>query len=268
MPASATIKLSAPATREFWEIPVLFEDEHLLALDKPALLLTSPSRDDRQRVSLMPLLHAGIAASKPWAKERGLTYLMCAHRLDRETSGVLLLAKNKALLIALADLFNSELPARAFLALVAGAPAANAFEVSAAIGPHPLHPGRMCVDPEQGKRARTRFEVVEKFARHTLLRCRPLTDRTHQIRVHLRQAGLRLAGDRLYDGHPLWLSKLKPNYTLKPNQEERPLIGDAALHAERLEFNHPITGASVVIAAPWPKDLSVAVKYLRRYAPA
>ena len=268
MPASATIKLSAPATREFWEIPVLFEDEHLLALDKPALLLTSPSRDDRQRVSLMPLLHAGIAAGKPWVKERGLTYLMCAHRLDRETSGVLLLAKSKALLIALADLFNSELPAAPSSPSSPERRRRTRLKSAPPLDRIRFTPGRMCVDPERGKRARTRFEVVEKFARHTLLRCRPLTDRTHQIRVHLRQAGLRLAGDRLYDGHPLWLSKLKPNYTLKPNQEERPLIGDAALHAERLEFNHPITGASVVIAAPWPKDLSVAVKYLRRYAPA
>jgi len=268
MPASATIKLSSPATREFWEIPVLFEDEHLLALNKPPLLLTSPNRDDPNGVSLMRLLHEGIAAGKPWATERGLTYLMCAHRLDREASGVLLLAKSKAALVALVNLLNSELPLRACVVLVAGAPAADAFEVSAPIGPHPLHPGRMCVDPERGKRARTRFEVVEKFARHTLLRCHPLTDRPHQVRVHIRKSGLRLAGDRLYDGHPLWLSKLKPTYTLKPNQEERPLISDAAIHAERLEFKHPLTGATVVIEAPWPKDLNVAVKYLRRYTPA
>jgi RluA family pseudouridine synthase len=268
MPESAPIKLSSRATREFWEIPVLFEDEHLLALDKPAMLLTSPSRDNRHQVSLMPLLHEGIAAGKPWAKSRGLTYLMCAHRLDRETSGVLLLAKSKPVLVALVNLLNSELPLRASLALVAGAPALEQFEVNAPIGPHPLQPGRMCLDPENGKRARTRFEVVEKFSRHTLLRCRPLTDRPHQIRVHLRKAGLRLAGDRLYDGHPLWLSKLKPNYTLRPNRDERPLIGDAALHSEQIEFIHPLTSVLTVITAPWPKDLSVAVKYLRRYAPA
>ena len=71
----STIKLSSPATREFWEIPVLFEDEHLLALDKPAGLLTSPDRYDPQRPNLMKLLHAGIAAGKPWARERNLTYL-------------------------------------------------------------------------------------------------------------------------------------------------------------------------------------------------
>src|ERR1041384_377942 len=83
----SVIKLSSPATREFWEIPVLFEDAHLLALDKPAGLLTSPDRYDPERPNLMGLLHAGIAAGKPWAVERGLNYLSNAHRLDFETSG-------------------------------------------------------------------------------------------------------------------------------------------------------------------------------------
>jgi 23S rRNA pseudouridine1911/1915/1917 synthase len=107
---SAAIKLSSPATREFWEIPVLFEDGHLLALDKPAGLLVSPDRYDPERPSLMKLLHTAIAGGKPWARERGLDYLMNAHRLDPEMSGVILLAKNKPALIALANLFGSEKP--------------------------------------------------------------------------------------------------------------------------------------------------------------
>jgi 23S rRNA-/tRNA-specific pseudouridylate synthase len=90
---SAAIKLSAPATRGFWEIAVLFEDEHLLALDKPAGLLTSPDRHDEARPSLMQLLLDGLAAGKPWARERSLTFLGNAHRPDFETSGVILLAK-------------------------------------------------------------------------------------------------------------------------------------------------------------------------------
>ena len=104
---SAAVKLSSPATHEFWEIPVLFEDEHLLALDKPAGLLVSPDRLALERPSLMKLAHAAVAAGKPWARERNLTYLANAHRLDCETSGVLLLAKNKPALIALADQFGS-----------------------------------------------------------------------------------------------------------------------------------------------------------------
>src|SRR2546426_1565987 len=96
---SAVLKLSSPATREFWEIPILYEDSHLLALDKPGCLLVSQDRDDPQRPNLMKLLHAGIADSKPWARERQLSYLMNAHRLDFETSGVILLAKAKAVLV-------------------------------------------------------------------------------------------------------------------------------------------------------------------------
>ena len=86
---STAVKLSSPATKEFWEIPVLFEDGDLLALDKPASLLTSPDRYDAERPNLMKLLHAGIEQQKPWAKERNLTYLANAHRLDFETSGII-----------------------------------------------------------------------------------------------------------------------------------------------------------------------------------
>src|SRR3954452_7738755 len=105
--ANPIIKLSSPATNEFWEINVVFEDEHLLALDKPTGLLTSPDRADPDRPNLMKLLHAAIAEAKPWAKERGLTYLMNAHRLDFETSGVILLSKSKPVLVQLANAFGS-----------------------------------------------------------------------------------------------------------------------------------------------------------------
>src|SRR3954452_14673541 len=113
--ANPIIKLSSPATNEFWEINVVFEDAHLLAVDKPSGLLTSPDRYDPQRPNLMKLLHAGIAEGKPWARERGLEYLMNAHRLDFETSGILLLAKNKPALVKLADQFGSEKPAKHYV---------------------------------------------------------------------------------------------------------------------------------------------------------
>jgi RluA family pseudouridine synthase len=268
---NAVIKLSSPATSEFWEIPVLHEDEHLLALDKPAGLLASPDRTDGSRPDpeppeLMKLLHAGIAAGKPWAVARGLTYLNHAHWLDGETSGVLLLAKSKPVLVALADLFSAEKPVRKFVALVHGSPKDERFEVNAKLGAHPLKPGMMRVDPQNGKKAKTIFEVLERFADTTLLRCQPVTDRTHQIRVHLQNSGLRIAGDALYGGAPLLLSRLKREYRLKPGRVERPLIARVALHAEQLEFPHPIIGETLAIASPLPKDLRVALKYLRLYA--
>jgi RluA family pseudouridine synthase len=264
----SVIKLSSPATREFWEIPVLFEDEHILALDKPARLLTSPDRYDPLRPNLMKLLHTAIAAAKPWAQERHLDYLSNAHRLDFETSGVILLAKNKPALVALANLFGSEKPAKKYLALVRGEIPQDVFEVDAKLAQHPAKIGMMRVDPKNGKKSRTKFEVLENYSRfgYALLKCEPLTGRTHQIRVHAAHVGLRLVGDELYGGKPLWLSRLKKDYRLKPGREERPLISRVALHAEELELPHPITGQIIKITAPWPKDLKVAVKFLRLYS--
>ncbi|HEU5396144.1 MAG TPA: RluA family pseudouridine synthase [Verrucomicrobiae bacterium] len=265
---SGTIKLSSPATREFWEIPVLYEDDCLLAVDKPAGLLSSPDRYDPQRPNLMKLLHDGIAQQKPWARERGVDYLANAHRLDFETSGVMLLARSKPVLVALADLFGSEKPFKKYIALVHGEFTEKQFEVDAALAPHPVRIGLMRVDPKNGKKSKTKFEVIEDFPRfgYALLKCEPLTGRTHQIRVHLQHLDAPLVGDRLYGGKPLWLSRLKQDYRLKPGREERPLVSRVALHAEELSLPHPVTQAPLTITAPWPKDLKVALKYLRQYS--
>ena len=263
---SEAIKLSSPATHEFWEIPVLFEDQHLLALNKPTPLLTSPDGIDAQRPNLMKLLHAGIERGAPWAKTRGLSYLMNAHELDLETSGVLLLAKSKPVLISLTNWFGADMPGKHYVALVQGAPTRDSFAVAAKLAAHPVNIGLMRVDEKGGKRSQTQFEVREKFSGYALVKCQPLTDRAHQIRVHLRHLGLPIVGDALYGGSPLLLSRLKSDYRLKPNQTERPLISRVALHAEELMLPHPVTGTTTTITAPWPKDLTVAVKYLRRYA--
>jgi 23S rRNA pseudouridine1911/1915/1917 synthase len=265
---SATIKLSSPATHEFWEIPILYEDAHLLALDKPSGLLTSPARGNPDRPSLTKLLHAGIERGAPWALEGARSYLMPAHRLDFELSGVLLLAKSKAVLIALANWFGAENPGKKQLALIQGTPADEPLKVEAKLAPHPVRDGLMRVDPKGGKHSVTVFEVRERFAGFALLQCELLTDRPHQVRVHLRHAGLPAVGDELYGGRALLLSRLKRDYRLKPNQVERPLIDRPALHAETLTLPHPITSEPLAITSPLPKDLTVALKYLRKYASA
>jgi 23S rRNA-/tRNA-specific pseudouridylate synthase len=126
----------------------------------------------------------------------------------------------------------------------------------------------MRVDKKNGKKSKTRFQVLENFDRfgYVLLRCEPLTGRTHQIRVHALHAGLKIVGDTLYGGKPLWLSRLKKDYHLKPGREERPLIGRVALHAERLELAHPVGGQTLAISALWPNDLAVGIKYLRKFS--
>jgi RluA family pseudouridine synthase len=262
---SAAIKLSSPATREFWEIPVLYEDEQLLALDKPAGLLTSPGRLAPERPSLMKLLHAGIEAGKPWERERNLSYLANAHRLDPDTSGVLLLAKTRAALVALADQFGSEKPVKKYLALVQGLPLEEQFFVDEKIGPHPLKTGEMQIDPRNGKKARTEFAVLERYSHWSLLHCVLHLERTQQVQLHSSHAGFRVVGDEVHGGKKLWLSRLKKNFRLKPGHEERPLISRAALHLEELSLTHPATGEPLAIQCEWPKDLRVAIKYLRLY---
>ena len=260
------IKLSSGENGGFWEIPVLYEDKELLALGKPAGLPVVAQKTNPDQCSLMMLLHTGIAEAKPWATARSLSFLMPAHRLDAEASGVLLLAKNKPVLTNLLDFFGSERPGLSFICLVRGVPAEDHFQVEAKIAPHPTRPGIFRVETKHGKRARTSFEVVEKFAGWTLIRCIPFTHRLHQIPVHLGRVGLPVAGDEAYGGEPLWLSNLKPNYHLKPGHSERPLIGRPCLHAEQVAISHPTTGEPLSISSPWPKDLAVTVKYLRKYA--
>jgi len=280
------IKLSSPATREFWEIPVLFEDEHLLALEKPPLLLTSPDRAAPERPSLIKLLHQHIERGAPWATTRALSYLMIAHRLDFETSGVLLLAKSKPVLVALADLFGSERIILKYAALVQGVPPEEIVLTEAKLAPveppnNPradavegieppastaTNPFQLRVDERRGKRSKTEFQIRERYDGYTLVECRPFTDRPHQVRAHLRHLRLPIAGDAAYGGSPLLLSQLKSEYRLKPQRTERPLISSPAIYSEELSLTHPITGSQIKITAPCPKDFAVALKYLRRYA--
>src|SRR5262249_26607476 len=147
-----------------------------------------------------------------------------AHRLDFETSGVMLLAKTKYVLVKLADMFGSERPHKQYLALSQGTGADDRFEIDAKISPNTFKPGLMRIDSKRGKRSRTLVQVAERFTHWTLFRCQPLTGRTHQIRVHLRHAGFPIVADRLYGGRELFLSNLKRDYRLKPGKAERPLL--------------------------------------------
>ncbi|HAB17626.1 MAG TPA: RluA family pseudouridine synthase [Verrucomicrobiota bacterium] len=264
-PEGPVIKLSSPATQEFWPVPVLFEDTHLLVLDKPARLLTSPDRYDPARPNLMRLLHEGIATSKPWAADRGLTYLSNAHRLDFETTGVLLLAKQRPALVTLANQFGSEVPRKVYVALVQGNPSQDQFTVDQPLAPDRFKPGVIRIS-RSGKKSVTDFTVRERFRGAALVEARPRTGRTHQIRVHLAEAGHPVLADRVYGGGQLRLSSLKRNYRLNRDDFERPLISTLALHAWQLELPHPETGEQIRFEAPWPKDFTVALKYLRRYA--
>ncbi|MGB9603535.1 MAG: RluA family pseudouridine synthase, partial [Limisphaerales bacterium] len=216
--------------------------------------------------NLMKLLHAGIEQKKDWASQRGLEYLMNPHRLDIETTGILLLAKDKQTLTALTDLFGTEKVSKKYIAIAHGNPDRDEFEVDVLIAPTPRKPEIMRIVRKKGKRSITRFKALERYAGYTLFECFPLTGRTHQIRVHLKYAGYPIVGDSLYGGTPLFLSSLKPDYKLSKGKIEHPIISTVALHAKELQFIHPVTGEKVIIDAPVPKAIVAAIKYLRQYA--
>ena len=141
--------------------------------------------------------------------------------------------------------------------------------MDAPVVPHPTSPDMMRIETRRGPRtkgAQTEFTVLTKFRGYTLLQCRPLTGRKHQVRLHLRHVHLPILGDPLYRGGKLLLSEIKRKFRPRTDREERPLISTVAMHVEQLVLPHPVTGETLTIKAPWPKDLEVAVKYLKMFA--
>ena len=261
MPDLPHIRLSPTWT----DVAILHDDAAVLALDKPAGLLIAPDRWDKHREHLVGLLQAAIRDRRPWVVERGITQLSNVHRLDASTSGVILFARTREALVEMARQFHERHPAKVYAALVIGDYPENEAVVDWPIAPDPHTPGLAVIDAA-GKPARTRFTVLERFKGFTLVKAEPETGRLHQIRVHLRAVGCPLVGDPQYGpGTLVLLSRLKKSYKLKPSGEN-PLINRPALHAESITLQHPATREPLTVTAPWPKDLTVAVKYLRRYA--
>ncbi len=269
--------------------PVLFEDDSLVVFDKPSGLLVAPDRWDKCRVRLMGLVHGHPAYGRGVAN---------VHRLDADTSGALLCAKTKPALDYLSGQFQSKTVAKLYHAMVvvlapgqemkvvapvrdAAGMLPEAFTIELSLGPDERQPGRMRVFRGRGgKECRTEFTTLERFAAgrtgargvvqpaagYAFLACRPLTGRTHQLRVHLAAAGAPILGDVFY-GHPdvrLLLSGLKRGY--KGREEEKPLIDRLALHASELTFAHPVTREPCTVRSPLPRSFEVALKHLRRFA--
>jgi 23S rRNA pseudouridine1911/1915/1917 synthase len=235
---------------------VLWEDDHLLAVVKPAGLATVPGRGITETV----LDHV---------QDTHKNYRLI-HRLDRETSGVLLLAKDSQAQRELCRQFFQHTVKKEYLALVAGSPTQDNGLIDTPLAPHPANKKLMAPTPK-GRPAVTRWKVESRLGSLTLLRCLPETGRTHQIRAHLKSIGLPLAVDPLYnrprDGAPpgIFLSTFKPGYRQKAHPE-RPLISRLTLHALRLEF-HDLTGHPISVICPLPKDLSATINQLSKLHP-
>ncbi len=243
-----------PAASDFPEI--VHEDEAVLAVNKPSGLLVAPDRWDRTRPSLVGML------LQRWQGE-----VVNVHRLDADTSGLLICAKGKAALRLLASQFDRRVVEKQYQALVQGAPPENVFEITLPLGEDRQHKGRMRVDRKSGREAITLVRVAERFRGWTLLDCFPQTGRTHQIRVHLAAAGWPIVCDPFYGRlEPVLLSQIKRGYKPKAGESEKPLLNRLALHSLAAAFVHPGSGLPMRLEAPQAHDFALALKYLRQWA--
>jgi 23S rRNA pseudouridine1911/1915/1917 synthase len=243
---------AGPAGLEPADIPldILYEDSHLLALNKPSGMVVHPGAGTGRDTLVHALLaHCGAGLSGIGGVRRpGIV-----HRLDRETSGAMLVAKTDAAHRGLAAQFAARTVRKEYLALVSGVPALLSGSIRKPIGRNVRQRHKMTVvDVERGGReAHTDWTVVERFGGDAaLVRCSIHTGRTHQIRVHFKSAGHVLLGDSVY------------GWRQDPRQEARP--GRTMLHAEHLVAEHPITGATLDLRAPLPPDFRRVLEALRR----
>jgi RluA family pseudouridine synthase len=239
--------------------PVIFEDESLIAWDKPSGLLIAPDRWDKSRLNLMDLVHEKMG--------HGVANV---HRIDADTSGLVLCAKTKPALDFLSGQFQSKTVTKLYEALTVGLPAQDEFTVDLVLKEDDAKPGRMCVVKKHGKASVTEFSVRGRYPQpagrpaFAHVECRPQTGRTHQIRVHLAATGTPILNDPFYgDETRLLLSDLKRGY--KGRDDERPLISRLALHAAALTFTHPVSREKMTLVSPRPKDFEVALKYLEKF---
>jgi 23S rRNA pseudouridine955/2504/2580 synthase len=183
------------------------------------------------------------------------------HRLDKETSGALVLAKDAEAYRSMSMQLESRKVQKIYHAICDGLHEFREQEVNMPIRQHPK--GGVLIDKMQGKVSITIFNTLRAFRHHTLVECRPLTGRMHQVRIHLSVLGAPISGDLIYGGKPFMLSMLKKGYKLKKFEEERPLISHLALHACRIRFlsldHKPVTAE-----APYSKDFSVLLTQLEK----
>src|SRR5262245_61160219 len=180
------------------EIPILYEDRSVLAIDKPAGWMLVPHSWQRTQRNLQAAIVSSIAAGQFWARSRQLKYLRHIHRLDAETSGVLLFGKSPGAVEVYSELFATRQMEKRYLAVVTGRPSGKAWTCRPPLAPDARQIGRMRVDERAGKEAETRFRVLQAGTDTTLLEAWPVTGRTHQIRLHLAVAGHPVVGDSLY----------------------------------------------------------------------
>lgn len=246
---------------------ILFEDERLIAIAKPAGLASIPGRGESDSAVERIARQLGLPVTGD-ADPR----IRLVHRLDKDTSGVLLFAKDRDAQRHLSHQFQNNTVTKEYLALVHGRPRETEGQIDAALGVDPYSKKRMAV-LRFGRPALTHWRVEQAYRHAALLRVTPRTGKTHQIRVHLRHIGHPLLVDPLYNPPTsnqrsgVFLSSYKRDYRPTRGEEERPLIDRLTLHAEKLRFEHP-DGRQIEVVCEPPKDLRAAINSLGKYARA
>ncbi len=243
-----TLPEPEPLAVEAQDIPlsVVYEDEDVIVVDKPVGLVVhpAPGHPDGTLVNAL-LYHCGDSLSGI----NGVLRPGIVHRIDRDTSGLVIVAKNDAAHLSLAAQLEEHTLYREYHAVAVGGLREDRGTIDAPIGRHPVDRKRMAVDITHGKRAVTHYEVLERYGGYTYLKCRLETGRTHQIRVHLASLGHPLLGDTVYGGR-------------------RPVHGLAGqcLHAKKLTFTHPRTGQAVTVECPLPDWFTAVLDRLEQGA--
>lgn len=234
-------------------IEKLFEDDYIICLAKPAGITVIPERFQSEKLDFKQTVEIALGIS-----------LFTVHRIDRDTSGVVLFAKTAESHKAFSLLFENHLMGKQYTALAHGVFDGDYGEIDSPIASHPSGNGKMLVHPK-GKPSFTSFKVSEQYRNAALLDVFIKTGRTHQIRVHLTSAGHPLLVDPLYGKQTSFLlSSIKRGYK-QTDEEERPILDRLSLHAKSLSFEHPFTKEHLKVECDLPKDMRVTIEMLRKF---
>ena len=236
------------------DIEIIYEDGSIIAVNKLSGLATVRERNASQGL-------ADILG------ERSCEKIFIVHRLDKETSGVVLFAKDARSHRELSGQFEHRTIGKTYLGLVAGVVEDDTGTINLPISAEKKNRFKMRINKKGGKESVTSFSVAKRFQNYSLLKITPQTGRMHQIRVHLSAFGHPIVCDALYGSkNPLYLSKIKRDYRPKDGCEEKPIISRLALHAESLAFVHPETGKPFELRVDIPKDFRLALRHLGKYS--
>jgi 23S rRNA pseudouridine1911/1915/1917 synthase len=239
---------------------IIFENEDVIALNKPSGLLSIPDREGKE-ISLKNLLLEKYASPDG---NGGRGSIFTVHRLDKDTSGLIVFAKNEVAHKHLSLQFENRQTQKIYVGLVIGSPSPAAGSIDAPIAEHPVKRGLMVIN-RKGKESLTDYETIDTFNGYSWVKFRIHTGRTHQIRIHMKNIGNPIVADDLYgDGKPLLLSSLKSKFKLsKLEEEERPIMPRLALHAWQLKISDK-KGHSLELEAPLPKDMRATLQQLEK----